>query len=86
MIADWQTIVSSDNDVHEVFKFIEESVLSNAFIVERPDGSFGCYNCQIEKNGKKLKIISDEKQIRKLHVNVFSRLDIDFDGDITYFI
>lgn len=85
MIADWQTIVSSDNDVHEVFKFIEESVLSNAFIVERPDGSFGCYNCQIEKNGKKLKIISDEKQIRKLHVNAFSRLDIDFDGDITYF-
>lgn len=81
MIADWQTIVSSDNDVHECFKFIAEAVLCNAFIVERPDGSFGTYNCTLVKDGDTLNIKADEPQIRTLYTNIHTPYRIAFDGD-----
>lgn len=80
MISNWQTMVSSDNDVHEVFKFIAEAVLTNAFVVERADDSFGCYNCRIELDGNRMKVIPDEKQIVNLHLNLKSDYKIDFDG------
>ena len=82
MISDWQTIVSSDNDVHEVFKFIAEAVLDKAYIVERADGTFGCYNCTVERTGKSLKVVVPESQIRTLYVNLLTRHDIRFDGKI----
>ncbi len=82
MISDWQTMVSSDNDVHEVFKFIAEAVLTNAFVMERADGSLGCYNCRIELEGNRMKVISDEEQIDNLHLNLKSDYKIDFDGRI----
>ena len=63
MVSDWQTINTQDNDVHEVFKCIAESMLTNAFIVERPDGSVVGYNCTIEKQGNKLKVKANERQI-----------------------
>ena len=85
MIADWQTIVSSDNDVHECFKFIAEAVLCNAFLVERPDGSFGTYNCRMVKEGKKLLVTADEPQIKHLHVNLLTPQKVVFDGDIARF-
>ena len=85
MIADWQTIVSSDNDVHECFKFIAEAVLCNAFLVERPDGSFGAYNCSFVKEGKNLLVTADEPQIKNLHVNLLRPQNVVFDGNITYF-
>lgn len=34
-----------DNDVHEIFKCIEECVLRKAFIYENEDGSFLTYGC-----------------------------------------
>lgn len=85
MIADWQTIVSSDNDVHECFKFIAEAVLCNAFFVERPDGSFGAYNCSVVKEGKNLLVTADEPQIKNLHVNLLTTQKIVFDGNTTHF-
>ena len=85
MIADWQTIVSSDNDVHECFKFIAEAVLCNAFIVERPDGSFGTYNCTLVKDGKNLLVTADEPQIKNLHVNLLKPHKVVFDGNLTHF-
>ena len=42
-------------------KCIAESMLTNAFIVERPDGSVVGYNCTIEKQGNKLKVKANEK-------------------------
>lgn len=83
MIADWQTIVSSDNDVHECFKFIAEAVLCNAFIVERPDGSFGTYNCRLVREGDDLRVTADEPQIRNLHVNLIHPRKVVFDGKVT---
>lgn len=83
MIADWQTIVSSDNDVHECFKFIAEAVLCNAFVVERPDGSFGTYNCRLVREGDDLRVTADEPQIRNLHVKLIHPRKVVFDGKIT---
>lgn len=80
MIADWQTIVSSDNDVHECFKFIAETVLCNAFVIERPDGSIGAYNCSAERRGVSLHVIADEPQITTLYTNLHSSLAVIFDG------
>lgn len=82
MIADWQTIVSSDNDVHECFKFIAETVLCNAFIIERADGSVASYNCKVEKDGNVLKIKVNEPQITTLYVNLHTPYEIDFEGDV----
>lgn len=83
MIADWQTIVSSDNDVHECFKFIAEAVLCNAFVIERPDGSFGTYNCRLVREGDDLRVTADEPQIRNLYVNLIHPREVVFDGKVT---
>lgn len=83
MIADWQTIVSSDNDVHECFKFIAEAVLCNAFLIERPDGTFGTYNCHLVRRGKKLHVTVDEPQIKQLYVRLMKPRKMEFDGDVT---
>lgn len=85
MIANWQTIVSSDNDVHECFKFIAEAVLCNAFLVERPDGSFGAYNCSVVNEGKTLLVTADEPQMKNLHVNLLTPQKVVFNGKITHF-
>lgn len=37
-----------DNDVHEIFKCIEETVLKKAFLHECDDGAFLCYTCGID--------------------------------------
>lgn len=78
MISSWQPVNSQDNDVHEVFKFIEEAVLTNAFIVEREDGSVVGYNCSVEKRGRKLVVVPSEKQIVNLHQNLKSRYKVVF--------
>lgn len=85
MIADWQTIVSSDNDVHECFKFIAEAVLCNAFLVERSDGSFGAYNCSVVKEGENLLVTADEPQVKNLHVNLLTPQKVVFNGSMTHF-
>ena len=82
MIADWQTIVSSDNDVHECFKFIAEAVLCNAFIIERADGSIASYNCTLKRDENILKIKANEPQIATLYSNLSTPYKIDFDGEI----
>lgn len=78
MISSWQPVNSQDNDVHEVFKFIEEAVLTNAFIVEREDGTVVGYNCSVEKRGRRLIVVPAEKQIVNLHVNLKSRYKVAF--------
>ena len=78
MISSWQPVNSQDNDVHEVFKFIEEAVLTNAFIVEREDGTVGGYNCSVEKRGRRLIVVPAEKQIVNLHMNLKSKYKVAF--------
>ena len=81
MISDWQTVNTQDNDVHEVFKFIGESMLTNAFVVEREDGRLYGYNCRVKRQGDKWVVEPVEKQITNLHCNLRHSQKIAFKGD-----
>lgn len=70
MISDKMFFNTQDNDVHECFKFIGEAFLTNAFVVERPDGSFKGYNCKINKIDSRINIVLTEKLIDKIHFNL----------------
>ena len=69
MVSSWQPFNTCDNDVHEVFKFIAEAVLTNAFVVLRSDGSVGAYNCSAVRRGRRLHVTPDEAQITHLYVS-----------------
>lgn len=78
MISNWQTINTQDNDVHELFKCIGETMLTNAFIVERPNGEIAGYNCQVTRQRNKLAVKVNEKQIINLHCNTNTPCTISF--------
>ncbi len=78
MISDWQTVNTQDNDVHEVFKFIGEALLTNAFIIEHPDGSVTGYNCTVSRHGDTLRVTPAEKQITRLHCNLSNACTVIF--------
>lgn len=80
MVSNWQTINTQDNDVHEVFKYIGESMLTNAFVVERPDGSIVGYNCTATRQGDKITVKASERQITNLHCNLRHAFAVAFDG------
>ena len=80
MISDWQTVNTQDNDVHELFKFIGESMLTNAFVVEREDGQLYGYNCQVKKSGDRWTVEPAERQIANLHCNLRHAQNIVFNG------
>lgn len=83
MISDWQPVNTQDNDVHELFKCMGETVLTNAFIIERGDGSVVGYNCQVKRRENRLEIIPFEKQIVHLHYNLKHPFEILFNGKTT---
>lgn len=80
MISDWQTVNCQDNDVHELFKFIGESMLTNAFVVEREDGQLYGYNCQVKKRGGKWIVEPTEKQMTNVHCNLRHAQTVEFRG------
>ena len=80
MISDWQGVNTQDNDVHEVFKFLSEAMLTNAFVVERADGSVVGYNCRVTRRGDTLEVKADEKQMTNLHCNLRNAYKISFRG------
>ena len=52
-----------DNDVHEVFKCMEETVLKKAYLYENEDGTFLCYGCRAKVCGGALQIeVSEDAQ------------------------
>ena len=81
MISDWQTVNTQDNDVHELFKFMGESMLTNAFVVERADGSIKGYNCRVVNKGGRLEVTADEKQMTHLHCNLKKAHSVTFKGE-----
>lgn len=50
-----------DNDVHEIFKCMEETVLKKAFIHETENGEYLCYSCHL--NGNTIEIDSDVETV-----------------------
>ncbi len=59
-----------DNDVHEIFKCIEEVALTNAFVVEREDGSLETYNCAARKSDGTIAVTMSEPVVERLHLNL----------------
>lgn len=78
MVSSWQTRNSQDNDVHEVFKCLGETFLTNAFVVEREDGSLVGYNCDVVLKGARLVVKPHEDQIVNLHVNLRRPCEVVF--------
>lgn len=70
MISNMMFFNTQDNDVHEVFKFIGEAFLNNAFVVERNDGSLKGYNCEVKRVDDIIEITPIEKLVEKIHLNV----------------
>ena len=54
-----------DNDVHEIFKCMEETVMYKAFLHENEDGTFLCYGCKAESKNGVLQI-ETEKNVKTL--------------------
>jgi inosine-uridine nucleoside N-ribohydrolase len=82
MVSSWQTRNSQDNDVHEVFKCLGETFLTNAFVVEDMNGHFNGYNCTVSIRDGKLCVLPGESQIVNLHVNLKNSYEILFNGQI----
>lgn len=78
MISDWQTVNTQDNDVHELFKYIGESMLTNAFVIEREDGQLYGYNCKVTKYGDRWSVEPNERQMTNLHCNLRHAQKITF--------
>ena len=65
-----------DNDVHEIFKCLEETALTNAFVVEQKDGSFRAYNCKIKTTSNNIEVTPNEEVVSKVHFNVKKNLKV----------
>lgn len=57
-----------DNDVHEHFKCLEETILGKAFVLLRPDGSLLTYNCTAEWDRETL-VVTFREPCTYVHVN-----------------
>jgi len=58
-----------DNDVHEIFKCLEEIVLTNSCVVKLPDNEIKTYNCNINLNGKVLIVQPAENIVKNININ-----------------
>lgn len=85
MISNWQTVNTQDNDVHELFKFIGESMLTNAFVVEREDGQLYGYNCTVARHADRWVVVPTERQMVNLHLNLRHAQKIEFGGAVRAF-
>ena len=65
-----------DNDVHEIFKCLEETVLTSAFVAELGDGTLRPYNCKIEFTDGFIEVTPDENVIDKVHFNLKRDIDV----------
>ncbi len=73
-----------DNDVHEIFKCLEETALTNAFVVEQKDGSLRGYNCTIKSAGQTIEISPNEEVVSKVNINIKknSKIQIHFKNKV----
>ena len=70
MVSGWFHANSSDNDVHEIFKCMDEVVLGNAYILEEADGGILAYNCRVVKKGSRLYVTSGDDSLVQVHLNL----------------
>lgn len=81
MVSGWQTVNTQDNDVHEVFKCMGETVLNQAFLVERAGGELKVYNARLGKRkGESVVIEPYEEQVNRLHYNTKNEVKLVWRG------
>ena len=80
MVAGWFHANSSDNDVHEIFKCMEEVALGKAYIFERADGGLLAYNCRVVKKGDRLSVTSVDDRLSRIHLNLKNRYILKIAG------
>jgi hypothetical protein len=80
MVSDKLTENTCDNDVHELFKCMGETVLTNAFIIIHKDGTISSYNCSVRGEGGTMTVSANEPQITHLHINSLLKENISFNG------
>lgn len=66
----WRRKWGIDNFTHEIFKCMEEMALNNAYLLERVDGSYVGYNCNVRTEGKMVIITPYEDTICRIHLNL----------------
>ncbi len=73
-----------DNDVHEIFKCLEEVALTSAYAVFHDDGSVETWNCQIADVGGTSVLRPNEDCVARLHVHTAAQREvtIDFQGQL----
>lgn len=67
---------AGDNTVFEMFKALEECVLRTAFVIVRPDGSVGAWNCRAVLKKGLLEVTGTERGVRQVHVNTSRLLSV----------
>lgn len=77
----WRAKWGIDNFVHEVFKCMSETMLTNAYIIEHEGGRLQTINCTITKaDGGTLRVAFGDPLVKHLHVNLSSKLSLTIEG------
>jgi hypothetical protein len=65
-----ELLSGGNNDVHEHFKCLEETVLASAYVVERKTGEWVAWNCRVEAADDAIRIYPYEDIVSAVHVNL----------------
>lgn len=76
----WDPGGCCDNDVHEIFKALDEVVLAIAYIYETDDGSLRIYNGRLEGGKDDLVRVKADSCVSAIHFNLKSNATFEFDG------
>ena len=71
-----------DNDVHEIFKCVEEVILTRAYVHEE-DGRWDAFHCTVENTAEGLTIRPREALVDQVHVQLTQPMNItvEFAGE-----
>lgn len=83
MVNNHISLTATDNDVHEIFKCLNELVIDKAYVLGKTDGTYITWNCRAAFRNGKLFIQPASEMVRQVHVNVpgTTHLDVDFAKD-----
>jgi hypothetical protein len=75
---------SNDNDVHEIFKCLEEVALTSAYVVVDEKGNVETWNCKATRIHDTLVVALSETIVSKVHVNaaIPTTVSINFKGQV----
>jgi hypothetical protein len=65
-----------DNDVHEIFKCLEEVAFTSAYVIEDGENIFG-YNCSVQRIREGIAVTPIEDVISSLHFNLQAKRQVE---------